>query len=239
MKLFSLVWWPEPGVGGVWGGMNTFLCVAGPFCCSPATITTLLINHIPVKSFLKWGYLYLLWQDGPETETPWNSFLEDRNQSKEDLDSVNLQAKDWRSRIRLAHIKKPAFLFFLLLLSVEYSLPLKISSSLKWALILIKLLIINSGYWALSLARLGFPHNSVGKEALQCRRLQFDSLVGKICWRRDRLPTPIFLGFPCGSAGKESACNVGDLGFIPGLGRSPGEGRGCTLQYSGLENSMN
>ena len=39
-------------------------------------------------------------------------------------------------------------------------------------------------------------------------------------------PTPVFLGFPCGSAGKESACNVGDLGSIPGLGRSPGEGKG-------------
>ena len=43
---------------------------------------------------------------------------------------------------------------------------------------------------------------------------------------------------PCGSAGKESACNVGDLGSIPGLGRSPGEGKGDPLQYSGLENSM-
>ena len=46
------------------------------------------------------------------------------------------------------------------------------------------------------------------------------------------------MGFPCGSAGKESACNVGDLGLIPGLGRSPGEGNGYPLQYSGLENSM-
>ena len=45
-------------------------------------------------------------------------------------------------------------------------------------------------------------------------------------------------GFPCGSAGKESACNAGDLGLIPGLGRSPGEGKGYPLQYSGLENSM-
>ena len=44
--------------------------------------------------------------------------------------------------------------------------------------------------------------------------------------------------FPCGSAGKESACNAGDLGSIPGLGRSPGEGKGYPLQYSGLENSM-
>ena len=45
-------------------------------------------------------------------------------------------------------------------------------------------------------------------------------------------------GFPCGSAGKESACNAGDLGSIPGLVRSPGEGKGYPLQYSGLENSM-
>ena len=47
-----------------------------------------------------------------------------------------------------------------------------------------------------------------------------------------------FLGLPCSSAGKESACNVGDLGSIPELGRSLGEGKGYTLQYSGLENSM-
>ena len=45
-------------------------------------------------------------------------------------------------------------------------------------------------------------------------------------------------GFSCGSAAKESACNVGDLGSIPGLGRSPGEGKGYPLQYSGLENSV-
>ena len=44
--------------------------------------------------------------------------------------------------------------------------------------------------------------------------------------------------FPYGSAGKESTCNVGDLGSIPGLGRYPGEGKGYPLQYSGLENSM-
>ena len=46
------------------------------------------------------------------------------------------------------------------------------------------------------------------------------------------------MGFPCGSAGKESACNAGDLGSIPVLGRSPGEGKGYPLQDSGLENSM-
>ena len=44
------------------------------------------------------------------------------------------------------------------------------------------------------------------------------------------------LGFLCSSAGKECACNAGDLGFIPGLGRSPGEGKRYPLQYSGLEN---
>ena len=47
-----------------------------------------------------------------------------------------------------------------------------------------------------------------------------------------------FKGFPCGSAGKEFTCNAGDLGSIPGLGRSPGEGKGYPLQCSGLENSM-
>ena len=57
-------------------------------------------------------------------------------------------------------------------------------------------------------------------------------------WRGDSLPTPVFLGFPCGSAGKESACTVGDLGSIPGLGRSSGERKGYPLQCSGLENSM-
>ena len=54
------------------------------------------------------------------------------------------------------------------------------------------------------------------------------------CWRRERLPTAVFLGFPCGSAGKEPPCNAGDLGSIPGLGRSPGEGKGYPLQYSSM-----
>ena len=53
----------------------------------------------------------------------------------------------------------------------------------------------------------------------------------------DRLPTPVFSGFPGGSAGKESTCNAGDLGSIPGLGGSHGEGNGYPLQCSGLENS--
>ena len=53
---------------------------------------------------------------------------------------------------------------------------------------------------------------------------QFHSWGGEICWRKDRQPTPVFLGFPCGSAGEESACKVGDRGAIPGSGIFPGEG---------------
>ena len=49
---------------------------------------------------------------------------------------------------------------------------------------------------------------------------------------------PVFLGLPAGSDGKESVCNVGDLGSTPGLGKSPGEGNGYSLQYSLLENFM-
>ena len=48
----------------------------------------------------------------------------------------------------------------------------------------------------------------------------------------------VLMGFPGGSAGKESACNARDLSSIPGLGISPGEGKGYSLQYFGLENSM-
>ena len=51
-------------------------------------------------------------------------------------------------------------------------------------------------------------------------------------------PAGEFRDYPDGSAGKESACNAGDLGLIPRLGRSPGEGNGYPLRYSGLENSM-
>ena len=54
------------------------------------------------------------------------------------------------------------------------------------------------------------------------------------CWRTNL----ITWGFPDNSVGKESACNVGDLGSIPGLGRSSGEGKGYPHQYSDLENSM-
>ena len=76
------------------------------------------------------------------------------------------------------------------------------------------------------------------ESVLQCRRPQSHSWTGKIPWRKNRLPTPVFLSFPSGSDGKESTCNAGDLGSTPGLGRSPGEGYGYPLQYSGLANSM-
>ena len=83
-----------------------------------------------------------------------------------------------------------------------------------------------------------FPGGTSGKElSCQCRRHKrhgFDPWVRKICWRRYRLPSPVFLGFP----GKESACKVRDLDLIPGLKRSPREGKGYPLQYSGLENPM-
>ena len=61
--------------------------------------------------------------------------------------------------------------------------------------------------------------------------------VGEGCLEKGyRLPTPVFLGFPGGSDGKESACNVGHLGSIPGLGRSPGGGHSNPLHCSCLEN---
>ena len=67
-------------------------------------------------------------------------------------------------------------------------------------------------------------------------RPQFNSWVWKIPWRRDRLPIPIFMDFPGGADGKESACNVRDLGLIPGLGRTPGGGPGNPLLCSCLVN---
>ena len=84
----------------------------------------------------------------------------------------------------------------------------------------------------------GFPDGSAGKEsACNAGDPGLISWVRKICWRGDRLPTPIFLGFPGDSDGKESTRNAGDLGSIPGSGRSP-EGNDNPLQYSCLENPM-
>ena len=78
----------------------------------------------------------------------------------------------------------------------------------------------------------------IKKIYLQSRTPGLDSWVRKIPWRKDRLPTPVFLDFTGGSDNKEFALNVGDLGLIPGSGRSPGRRHGHPLQYSCLENSM-
>ena len=72
------------------------------------------------------------------------------------------------------------------------------------------------------------------KICLQFRRLWFDSWVRKIPQRRERLPIPVFLGFLCGSAGKESTFIVGDLGSIPGTGNSPRRHRLSTPVFSGF-----
>ena len=64
-----------------------------------------------------------------------------------------------------------------------------------------------------------------------------NSWVRKNPWRRDRLPTLVFLGFLGDSDSKESACNAEDLGSTPGLGSFPREGHGNPLHYSCLENS--
>ena len=78
----------------------------------------------------------------------------------------------------------------------------------------------------------GKPHVCGGRQnTSSTRRPQVGCWVRKTHWRRDRLPTSVFSGLPCGSAGKESASNVGDLGLIPG------EGKGYPLQFSGLDNS--
>ena len=71
--------------------------------------------------------------------------------------------------------------------------------------------------------------------AMQETPVQFLGREDSWSGRRDRLPTPVCLGFPCGSAAKEAACNARDLGLIPLLKRSLGEGKGYPLQYSGLK----
>ena len=80
---------------------------------------------------------------------------------------------------------------------------------------------IHTPVWVGLQVRYCFPGGSAGKE---CRRPQFDSGIRKIRRRRDRLPTPAFLGFPTGSADEESTCNEGALGSIPGVGRSSEKG---------------
>ena len=71
----------------------------------------------------------------------------------------------------------------------------------------------------------GFPGSSAGKESA-CNAGDPGS---KSHWRRDRLPTSVFLGIPGGSNGKESTCSVGDLGLVPGLESFPERGKGYPL----------
>ena len=77
----------------------------------------------------------------------------------------------------------------------------------------------------LTFGLISHPTSSVGKEST-CNAGDLSSIPGsgRFPWRRDSLPTLVFLGFPDGPDGKESACNAGDLGSVPGLGRSPEEG---------------
>ena len=82
------------------------------------------------------------------------------------------------------------------------------------------------------------PSNFIKLEILLSWSLGCKKITSTVSQYLNKHKTQLFMGFPCGSAGKESTCNVGDLALIPGLGRSPGEGKGYPLQYSGLENSM-
>ena len=84
---------------------------------------------------------------------------------------------------------------------------------------------------------MGFYDSSIGKESAY-NAGDPGSIPGSGRSTEERIGYPVFLGFPCTSAGKEPAQNAGDLGLIHGLGRCPGEGKGCPLQYSGQENSM-
>ena len=86
-------------------------------------------------------------------------------------------------------------------------------------------------------AGMGFPDSSVGKESAG-NAGDPGSIPGvrRIHWRRDRLPTPYSWAFLVAQLVKNPP--VGDLGSTPGVGRSPGEGKGYPLQYSCLENSM-
>ena len=106
------------------------------------------------------------------------------------LQSMGLQRvkHDWATELNWLRVRNnPGFVKF------EAYVILKKIKINKWASLIVQLVRVH----------------------LQCRRAWFDSWVGKIPWKRDRLPTPVFLCFPCGSASKESVCNAGDLGLIP------------------------
>ena len=88
----------------------------------------------------------------------------------------------------------------------------------------LKYVIINNNY--IIPTTQGFLDSSVGKQSPAMQETPVQFLGQEDPLRRDRLPTPVFLGFPGSTVGKESACNLEDLSSIPGLGRSPGEGTG-------------
>ena len=78
----------------------------------------------------------------------------------------------------------------------------------------------------------------IGYHEQCCDEYLYEGFIVDICLHSGGVPRHEIADFLDSSVGKESACNVGDLGSIPGLGRSPGEGKGYLLQYSGLENSI-
>ena len=86
--------------------------------------------------------------------------------------------------------------------------------------------------WLLIKPAQGIHRNLLDTNTCTTQRYRILISVHSSCYKNTRLPTPVFLGFPCGSAGKESACKAGDPGSIPR------EGKGYLLQYPGLENSM-
>ena len=83
---------------------------------------------------------------------------------------------------------------------------------------------------------LGFPVTQLVKNLPAMQETSVQSLAQEDPLEKGSDTHCSVLGLPGDSAGEESACNAGDPGLIPGLGRSPGEGKGCPLQYSGLEN---
>ena len=76
---------------------------------------------------------------------------------------------------------------------------------------------------------MGFHGSSADKESSCNQETPVQFLGWQYPLRKDKLPVPLLLGFPCGSESKESACNVGNLSLIPGLGRHPGKGHGNPL----------
>ena len=87
---------------------------------------------------------------------------------------------------------------------------------------------------AFFMVHLSHPYVTTGKTI----DLTIQTFVGKMMSLLFNMLSRFFMGFPHSLVGKESACNAGDLGLIPGSGRSPGEGNGKSLQYSCLENPM-